>query len=148
MKAVFNEQVRIVNKQKCFECGIRHGAKAIRTHGGRYIELDDFEFNTMVKLSEKTVKVYLKVLPLDYANTEFLLKNYAPFCPHHAQIHMSEQIRKIRKLGLKQNNGLSVSKILELKNWFHNSFGIRPTTKDVVFLYRHFEKMIINETEL
>lgn len=148
MKQLFHQQVRAIHKNKCFECGVKHGSDAIRTTSGRYQVFDAFELKHLVKTSAKTVKIFLKVLPLDYNNQEYLLKNYAPFCPHHAQQHMKEQIRKIRASDEKKSKGLGVQNVIEVKNWFHNTFGVRPTTKEVVEIFLYFEKIFIKNTDL
>lgn len=148
MKELFNKQVRIKHSNKCFECGIVHGVRAVKSAGGTYRPVDDFELNHEVKINSRIVKIWLKVLPLNYSNSEMILSNYAPFCPAHAQQHMKEQITKIRASDERKSKGLGVCQVVEVKNWFHNSYGFRPSTKDVVFLYQYFEKLIVSSTEL
>lgn len=148
MNKIFNEQVRKKHLNKCFECGVKHGAKAVKTAGGQYMTIENGDLDLPWFKMQNIVNVFLKVLPLDYANNELLLKNFAPFCPYHAQQHMKEQIKKIKASDEGKTKGISVNRVVEVKNWFHNSYGFRPSTKDVVFLYQYFEKLILKDTEL
>lgn len=148
MNKIFNEQVRKKHLNKCFECSAVHGSRAIKTAGGQYQMLQANDENLAWFQNQNIVKIWLKVLPLDYNNNELLLKNFAPFCPYHAQQHMKEQIRKIKASDERKSRGISVNRVVEIKNWFHNSYGFRPSTKDVVFLWNYFEKAILKSTEL
>jgi hypothetical protein len=143
MNKLFADQVRKKHSNKCFECGAKHGMKAVKSAGGQYHPVEENDRELAWFKNQNIVSVYLKVLPLDYSNNELLMKNFAPFCPYHAQQHMKEQIRKIKASDEHKSKGISVNQVVEVKNWFHNSYGFRPSTKDIVFLWQYFEKAIL-----
>lgn len=144
----FSKLVRAKHKNRCAECGLQHDKKVHRLSNGSYNVLDDFEAEFMKKSGIRVFKLFLHVVPIDNTQIGFDLDNYILLCPYHSRLLQLENLKKQKKNSSVNALDFTTRNIHEIKNWIHNITGVRPCTKDVVFLFRYINKLSKNRTEL
>lgn len=144
----FSKLVRAKHKNKCAVCGLPHNKLVQRLSNGTYVVLDSFEAAFLKKSGVRVFKLFLHVVPIDRSKNGFDLDNYTLLCPYHSRLLQIENLLKEKKNSNDVFLDVTTRNILEIKNWIHNVTGVRPCTKDVVFLFRYVDKLINKQIEL
>lgn len=120
---------------KCQECGIKMGSFALANDSKKYTQLDDFEANFIRREGGRVVKVFLRVLCINSDDLEREKDIYRVLCPLCSQQYVKKLVQDAKKKKLGGLGNVTLSHVVEVKNYIFATTGRMVSTSDALGLY-------------